>query len=156
VVNGGAREPSEPVRTALRVAEALVGPGARQAPRTGGGDYDRVVPDCLFCAIVAGQVPATVVVDGKRAVAFRDVNPQAPTHVLVVPRDHYPDVASLASAGDGLLDEVITVASGVAAADGIDATGYRIVFNTGRDAGQTVGHVHAHVLGGRSMTWPPG
>ena len=114
------------------------------------------MPDCLFCAIVAGQVPATVVVDGKRAVAFRDVNPQAPTHVLVVPRDHYPDVASLAAAGDGLLDEVVTVASGVAAADGIDATGYRIVFNTGRDGGQTVGHVHAHVLGGRPMTWPPG
>jgi histidine triad (HIT) family protein len=151
---------SPPVRAGPRlhfpVATATGDPGARQARRTGGGDYDRVVPDCLFCAIVAGQVPATVVVDGKRAVAFRDVNPQAPTHVLVVPRDHYPDVASLAAAGDGLLDEVITVASEVAAADGIDATGYRIVFNTGRDAGQTVGHVHAHVLGGRSMTWPPG
>ncbi len=114
------------------------------------------MPDCLFCAIVAGQIPATVVVDGKRTVAFRDVNPQAPAHVLVVPREHYPDVATLAAAGDGLLDEVIGTAREVAEADGIDATGYRIVFNTGRDGGQTVGHVHAHVLGGRPMTWPPG
>jgi histidine triad (HIT) family protein len=110
----------------------------------------------LFCGIVAGQVPSTIVVDGKRAIAFRDVNPQAPTHVLVVPRDHYPDVAALAAAGGGLLDELISVAREVAAAEGIEATGYRIVFNTGRDAGQTVGHVHAHVLGGRRIAWPPG
>lgn len=95
-------------------------------------------------------------VDGKRTVAFRDVNPQAPTHVLVVPRDHYPNVAALAAAGDGLLDELISVAREVAAADGVEATGYRIVFNTGRDAGQSVDHVHAHVLGGRPVTWPPG
>jgi histidine triad (HIT) family protein len=110
----------------------------------------------LFCGIAAGQIPATVVVGGKRVVAFRDLNPQAPTHVLVAPRDHYPDVAALAAAGDGLLDEVVTVAREVAEAEGIEATGYRIVFNTGRDAGQTVGHVHAHLLGGRPMAWPPG
>jgi histidine triad (HIT) family protein len=114
------------------------------------------VPDCLFCGIAAGQIPATIVVDGKRAVAFRDLNPQAPTHVLVVPRDHFSDVAALAAAGDGLLDEVVGVAREVADAEGIEASGYRVVFNTGRDAGQTVGHVHAHVLGGRPMTWPPG
>jgi histidine triad (HIT) family protein len=114
------------------------------------------VPDCLFCGIAAGQIPATLVVDGKRAVAFRDLNPQAPTHVLVVPRDHFPDVAALAAAGDGLLDELVAVAREVADAEGIEATGYRIVFNTGQDGGQTVGHVHAHVLGGRPMTWPPG
>ena len=114
------------------------------------------MPDCLFCGIAAGQIPATIVADGKRAVAFRDLNPQAPTHVLVVPRDHFPDVAALAAAGDGLLDEIVGVAREVAAADGIEATGYRVVFNTGRDAGQTMGHVHAHVLGGRPMTWPPG
>jgi len=114
------------------------------------------VPDCLFCGIAAGQIPATLVVDGKRVVAFRDLNPQAPAHVLVVPRDHFRDVAALAAAGDGLLDEVVGVARQVADAEGIEATGYRVVFNTGRDAGQTVGHVHAHVLGGRPMTWPPG
>jgi histidine triad (HIT) family protein len=126
------------------------------APRATAARYDRGVPDCLFCGIAAGQIPATIVVDGKRAVAFRDLNPQAPTHVLVVPRDHFPDVAALAAAGDGLLDELVAVAREVADADGIEASGYRVVFNTGQDGGQTVGHVHAHVLGGRPMTWPPG
>jgi histidine triad (HIT) family protein len=110
----------------------------------------------LFCGIADGRIAAVLVVDGKRAVAFRDLNPQAPTHVLVVPRDHFPDVAALAAAGDGLLDEVVGVAREVAEAEGIEATGYRVVFNTGQDAGQTVGHVHAHVLGGRLMAWPPG
>jgi histidine triad (HIT) family protein len=120
------------------------------------GHYDRAVPDCLFCGIAAGQIQATVVLDGKRVVAFRDINPQAPTHVLVIPRDHYADVAALASATDGLLDELVSQAHEVAVAEGIDGTGYRIVFNTGREGGQTVGHAHAHVLGGRPMTWPPG
>jgi histidine triad (HIT) family protein len=120
------------------------------------GHYDRSVPDCLFCGIAAGEVPATLVLDGKRVVAFRDVNPQAPTHVLVVPRDHYPNAAALAAAGDGLLDELLTEAHQVAVAEGIADSGYRLVFNTGPEAGQTVGHVHAHVLGGRPMTWPPG
>ena len=114
------------------------------------------VPDCLFCGIAAGQIPAEIVLDGKRTLAFRDISPQAPTHVLVIPRDHYPDVAALAAAGDGLLDELVSRAGEVAVAEGIDAAGYRIVFNTGVDGGQTVGHVHAHVLGGRPMTWPPG
>ena len=95
-------------------------------------------------------------VNGKRTIAFRDVNPQAPTHVLVVPRGHFPNVAALAAAGGGLLDEVVAVAREVADAEGIETVGYRIVFNTGREAGQTVDHVHAHVLGGRPMTWPPG
>jgi histidine triad (HIT) family protein len=126
------------------------------APGATAARYDRGVPDCLFCGIAAGQIPAAVVVDGKRIVAFRDVNPQAPTHVLVVPRDHLPNVAALAASGDGLLDELVTVAREVADAEGIEASGYRIVFNTGQDGGQTVGHVHAHVLGGRPMTWPPG
>ena len=114
------------------------------------------MPDCLFCGIAAGLIPATLVVDGKRTVAFRDLNPQAPTHVLVVPKEHYPNVAALAAAGDGLLDELVTVAREVAEAEGIEPTGYRIVFNTGQHGGQTVGHVHAHLLGGRPMTWPPG
>ncbi|HVT70444.1 MAG TPA: histidine triad nucleotide-binding protein [Trebonia sp.] len=112
--------------------------------------------DCLFCGIATGQIPATIVLDGKRTIAFRDINPQAPAHVLVIPKDHFPNVAALAAAGSGLLDEVVTAAQEVAAAEGVEASGYRIVFNTGQDAGQTVDHVHAHVLGGRSMTWPPG
>jgi histidine triad (HIT) family protein len=117
------------------------------------------VPECLFCGIAAGDIPATKVADGERMIAFRDINPQAPVHVLVVPRDHYPNVAALAAAGDagkGLLDELIVVAREVAVAEGIEDSGYRVVFNTGPDAGQSVAHVHAHVLGGRPMAWPPG
>ena len=116
------------------------------------------VPECLFCGIAAGDIPATKVADGERLIAFRDINPQAPVHVLVIPRDHYPNVAALAAAcdGKGLLEELIAVAHKVAAAEGIEDSGYRVVFNTGLDAGQSVAHVHAHVLGGRPMAWPPG
>ena len=112
--------------------------------------------DCLFCAIVAGEVPATVVSETDRVLAFRDINPQAPIHVLVIPKDHYPHVAALAAADSGLLAEVISQARQVAAADGVSEAGYRVVFNTGEQAGQTVAHVHAHLLGGRPLTWPPG
>lgn len=112
--------------------------------------------DCLFCKIVAGEVPATVVHETSRALAFRDINPQAPTHVLVIPREHYADAAALAEADSGLLDEIVRTAHEVAVADGVADGGYRIVFNTGREAGQTVFHVHAHVLGGRGLNWPPG
>jgi histidine triad (HIT) family protein len=121
-----------------------------------GGHYDRDVSDCLFCGIAAGDVPATTVLVSDRTMAFRDISPQAPTHVLVIPREHFPDVASMASANSGLLDELIGQAHRVAVAEGIDGSGYRIVFNTGREAGQAVAHVHAHVLGGRPLTWPPG
>jgi histidine triad (HIT) family protein len=114
------------------------------------------VPDCLFCKIVAGQIPVTRVVETERALAFRDINPQAPIHVLVIPKAHYPDLMGLAAAGDGLLAEVVTQAHEVAVSEGIAETGYRVVFNTGSQAGQTVAHAHAHVLGGRAMAWPPG
>jgi histidine triad (HIT) family protein len=112
--------------------------------------------DCLFCRIVAGEVPATVVRETADTLAFRDINPQAPTHVLVVPREHYPNAGALAAADPELSAKVLTEAAAVAAADGIDERGYRIVFNTGAGAGQTVFHTHAHVLGGRGLTWPPG
>jgi histidine triad (HIT) family protein len=102
------------------------------------------------------DAPADLVAESGRTVAFRDINPQAPTHVLVIPKDHYPDLAALARAGDGLLAEIAAQAHRVAEAEGIDRTGYRVVFNTGRGAGQTVFHVHAHVLGGRPLGWPPG
>jgi len=114
------------------------------------------VPECLFCAIVAGEIPATVVGETDRVLAFRDINPQAPTHVLVIPKNHYPDAAALAAAGDGLLDEVIAQAHEVGTAEGIAERGYRIAFNTGADGGQAVHHVHAHLLGGRALGWPPG
>jgi histidine triad (HIT) family protein len=114
------------------------------------------VPDCLFCSIVTGEIPAEKVVESERTVAFRDINPQAPVHVLVVPRTHYPDLAALTAAGDGLLAEIAAQAHQVAVTQGVADTGYRVVFNTGADGGQTVGHVHAHVLGGRPLGWPPG
>ena len=112
--------------------------------------------ECLFCAIVAGEIPATKVLETDLILAFRDINPQAPTHVLVVPKAHYPDVAALAAADAALLGEVIDAARQVAADEGVAEAGYRVVFITGVQAGQTVPHVHGHVLGGRPLTWPPG
>ena len=105
-----------------------------------------VVEDCLFCGIVAGDVDAEVVHATERTVAFRDLNPQASTHVLVVPRDHYANGAELAAADPVTTAELLTAAKAVAEADGHDS--YRMVFNTGADAGQTVFHAHLHVLAG--------
>lgn len=112
--------------------------------------------DCLFCKIVAKEIPAEVVLETDRTLAFRDINPQAPTHVLVIPKEHHADAAALAQADQGLADEVLKTAHDVAVQEGVSGDGYRIVFNTGPGAGQTVFHVHAHVLGGRDLTWPPG
>ncbi|HWG61002.1 MAG TPA: HIT domain-containing protein [Streptosporangiaceae bacterium] len=114
------------------------------------------MPECLFCRIVSGDVPASRVLESPGTVAFRDINPQAPTHVLVIPRAHYPDLPALAAADAGLLAEVMTQAHEIAVAEGIAGRGYRVVLNTGPDAGQEVQHLHAHVLGGRKLTWPPG
>jgi histidine triad (HIT) family protein len=116
--------------------------------------------DCLFCRMVAGEVPATVVAETDRVLAFRDINPQAPTHVLVIPKDHHRNVGALAAADPSLLAEVVTTAHAVAGEEGLvrgdgDEPGYRLVTNTGPQAGQTVHHVHVHLLGGRSMGWPP-
>ncbi|MCI3930623.1 MULTISPECIES: histidine triad nucleotide-binding protein [unclassified Streptomyces] len=110
--------------------------------------------DCLFCKIVAKEVPATVVRETETTLAFRDINPQAPTHVLVIPKVHYPDAASLAAAEPSAAADVLREAGEVAAQEQADS--YRIVFNTGAGAGQTVFHAHAHVLGGRGLQWPPG
>lgn len=110
---------------------------------------------CLFCRIVAGEVPATVVHEGPRTLAFRDVNPQAPTHVLVIPKDHHANAAELAAADPAYVGEVLAAAAEVARQEGL-AGGYRLVTNTGGDAGQSVDHLHVHLLGGRSLGWPPG
>jgi histidine triad (HIT) family protein len=110
--------------------------------------------DCLFCRIVAGEIPATIVKRTEDAVAFRDIDPRAPTHVLVIPTRHVAAVRD--AADDGLLGGLLRFAAGVASEQGLDAGGYRIVTNTGKDAGQSVDHLHFHVLGGRQMTWPPG
>ncbi|GAA3175047.1 MULTISPECIES: histidine triad nucleotide-binding protein [Streptomyces] len=112
--------------------------------------------DCLFCKIVAGEVPATIVHETETIVAFRDINPQAPTHVLVIPKVHYPDAATLAAAEPQVIADILREARTVAAGDDIEETGYRVVFNTGAGAGQTVFHAHLHVLGGRGLQWPPG
>lgn len=114
----------------------------------------RVGDDCLFCRIVAGEVPADVVARTDHAVAFRDVDPQAPVHVLVVPRQHVADAAELAEQAPATVAELVAIAHGVAAEAGHDS--YRLVFNTGAGAGQTVFHAHLHLLAGRSLTWPPG
>jgi histidine triad (HIT) family protein len=96
------------------------------------------------------------VLESSRTIVFHDISPQAPTHLLVIPKDHYPDLAALAEGEDGLLAEVIAQAHQAAAAAGVSGSGYRVVINTGPDAGQAVAHVHAHVLGGRRLAWPPG
>jgi histidine triad (HIT) family protein len=114
------------------------------------------VGNCLFCQIVAGEIPATRVLEGPRTLAFRDINPQAPTHVLVVTKEHHRDLAAVAKANNGLLDELADLARQVAEAEGVAESGYRVVFNTGAAAGQTVFHVHAHLLAGRPLGWPPG
>lgn len=118
-----------------------------------GADAPTTAPDCLFCGIVAGDVPADLVASNDRAVAFRDIAPQAPVHVLVVPRDHHADVAQLAAVDPTLLADVVALAHDVAQAE---ADGeFRLVFNTGATAGQSVFHVHAHVIGGTELGWSP-
>ncbi len=108
--------------------------------------------DCLFCKIVAGEIPSTRVYEDDRAVAFRDIQPQAPTHVLVVPRRHIASVAELTDADAELAGHLLVVAAEVARADGRAESGFRIVSNSGREGGQSVAHLHVHVLGGRQLS----
>jgi histidine triad (HIT) family protein len=115
---------------------------------------DDVMADCLFCAIVAGDIPADVVLRTDSVVAFRDIDPKAPTHILVVPTQHYANVGELSDQQPELASAVLQAAAEVARMENLD--GYRLVFNTGAEAGQSVFHVHGHVLGGRPLTWPPG
>ena len=112
--------------------------------------------DCIFCKIVSGAIPATLVYEDERAVAFRDINPQAPTHALVIPRAHIASLNEAGEADDALLGHLLLVAARVAREGGHAEGGYRTVVNTGPDAGQTVFHIHVHVLAGRTLTWPPG
>jgi histidine triad (HIT) family protein len=112
-------------------------------------------PDCLFCKIVAGEIPADVIHETPTSIAFRDLEPQAPTHVLVVPRSHFANAAALAHDEPEMAADLLRAAGDIAAKEGLD-NGYRTVFNTGPDAHQTVFHVHLHLLGGRAMGWPPG
>ncbi len=111
--------------------------------------------DCLFCRIVAGELPSEEVASSDEAYAFRDINPAAPSHVLIVPRRHLTDAAALEPGDSELLSALFSLAQAVATSEGLSG-GYRLVFNVGEDAGNTVPHLHLHVLGGRPMAWPPG
>ncbi len=112
--------------------------------------------DCLFCRIVAGSIPATLVHEDANAVAFRDINPQAPLHALIVPRRHISTLNDLTPGDDALVGSLFRVAATIAAQHGYSERGYRTVFNCNREAGQTVFHVHLHLLAGRGLAWPPG
>ncbi len=112
--------------------------------------------DCLFCRIASGDIPADVVARTDRAIAFRDIEPKAPVHVLVIPIEHFDNVAAVAEADRVLVGELLALASQVARQEGIDGSGYRLVANTGLEGGQSVWHAHVHVLGGRPLGWPPG
>jgi len=111
---------------------------------------------CLFCRIVAGEIPARIIYRDDEVVAFHDINPQAPVHVLVVPTTHIATTNDLAPEHDAIVGRMVRRAAAVARELGIAAPGYRTVFNCNRDAGQTVFHIHLHLLGGRPMHWPPG
>jgi histidine triad (HIT) family protein len=112
--------------------------------------------DCLFCKIIARTVPASIVYEDDRVLAFNDINPQAPTHVLLVPKRHIATLADLQPEDDALAGELLRRAAAIAADRGIAREGFRTIFNTNRGAGQTVFHIHLHLLGGRPLGWPPG
>jgi histidine triad (HIT) family protein len=112
--------------------------------------------DCLFCQIIAGEIPAEVVREAERLIAIRDIDPQAPVHLLVIPKQHITSLGDAEDAHGDVLGEILLLARDLALAEGIAEAGFRTVVNTGRDGGQSVGHLHLHLLGGRSLHWPPG
>ncbi|HEV2426657.1 MAG TPA: histidine triad nucleotide-binding protein [Acidimicrobiales bacterium] len=112
--------------------------------------------DCLFCRIVAGSAPSRVVAESERALAFYDIAPQAPVHVLVIPKDHITSADEVASDHGGIVDDLVLLAQRVVDLEGVRDSGYRLVVNVGRDAQMTIPHLHVHVLAGRHLEWPPG
>ena len=112
--------------------------------------------DCLFCKVIAKEIPGQIVHEDDELVAFRDINPQAPMHVLIVPRRHIATLNDLVALDDALVGSMFRLAAGLAAQHGYADSGYRTVFNCNREAGQSVFHIHLHVLGGRTLAWPPG
>ena len=112
--------------------------------------------DCLFCQIIAGQIPAKAVYQDERVFAIRDINPQAPTHILLLPKQHLASVDVARAPDESMLGALLLAAAQVARQEDLAVNGYRLVINTGSDGGQSVAHLHVHLLGGRQMTWPPG
>jgi histidine triad (HIT) family protein len=113
-------------------------------------------PDCLFCKIAGGEIPAEIVYESDSAIAFRDINPQAPTHLIIIPRKHIATINDIEAGDNALVGSLYSAARDIAAADGFADDGYRVVMNCNEAAGQTVFHIHLHLLGGRSLGWPPG
>jgi len=112
--------------------------------------------DCLFCKIIERKIPSMIVYEDDRVMAFKDIDPQAPTHVLIVPKRHIPTLNDVGTEDDQIVGELIRRAAAIAKERGFSETGYRTLFNTNRGAGQTVFHIHLHLLGGRALGWPPG
>lgn len=117
---------------------------------------DAFDPTCIFCKIVAGEIPAEILHAGDSVVAFRDLKPEAPTHLLLIPKPHVRDLTEIGDDHGGMLAELVQAAAHLANAEGIEESGWRLVSNVGPDAGQSVFHLHFHLLGGRAMAWPPG
>ncbi len=114
------------------------------------------MPECLFCKIISGDIPAKKAYDDDQILAFHDINPQAPVHILIIPKKHIPTVGNLEDPDYVVVGKMIKVAKTLAAENNITASGFRLVFNNNKDAGQVVFHLHLHLLGGRKFTWPPG
>lgn len=112
--------------------------------------------DCLFCKIRDGEIPAETVYENDDILAFKDVNPHAPTHILIVPRKHISTINDLQDSDAAIMGKMMLAAQDIASAEGLAEAGYRLVINTNADAGQTVFHIHMHLMGGRNMAWPPG
>jgi len=112
--------------------------------------------NCIFCRIIGREIPAKIVFEDGDALAFEDIHPQAPVHILIIPKEHIASLNEVPDGREGLLGSLLAKARGIARMKGIDQSGYRIVLNTAPDSGQEVFHIHLHVLGGRRMTWPPG
>ncbi len=112
--------------------------------------------DCIFCKIIKKEIPAKIVYEDDKVVAFEDVNPQAPVHILIVPIKHIPTILDITQDDNALIGHIFMVANNIAKNKGISGSGFRTVFNCNKDAGQAVYHIHLHILGGRRMAWPPG
>ena len=114
------------------------------------------MPGCIFCRIIKGEIPSRTVYEDDDILAFEDINPQAPTHILIIPKQHFASLLEIPDEKKDLLGKILIKGRDVAQKRGLDDSGFRIVLNTGKDSGQDVFHIHFHVLGGRRMTWPPG